>query len=297
MPNLKLGGCGDFGGCAEATSANAHTVNSLQINFLAAQSLDVRVAASGRFLRGFVARGAVARHKTNIAKQGEYGYTFTNAASLVNLRAFVKCMDYLPLVLYFFITIPSAIFHEYMHGWMADQLGDPTARYAGRLTLNPKSHIDPVGTLLLPLSLFFLSGGGMLFAYAKPVPYNPYNLRNQRWGPVAVALAGPLGNFALALIFGLMVQFLGPSILSMVLSVVVYANVVLGVFNCLPIPPLDGSKLLFALLPTRASEQAQAFFERYGIILLLGFIFFLSNLITPVIRVVYDLFTGGQGLF
>lgn len=206
-------------------------------------------------------------------------------------------MDYLPLLLYFFITIPSAIFHEYMHGWMADQLGDPTARYAGRLTLNPRSHIDPIGTLLLPLSLFLLSAGGLLFAYAKPVPYNPYNLRNQRWGSVAVALAGPGGNFALAFIFGLLVQFLGPSVLGMVLSVVVYANVVLGVFNCVPIPPLDGSKLLYALLPPHLSEQAQAFFDRYGIVVLLAFIFFFSGWISPVIRVVYDLFTGGQGLF
>lgn len=254
------------------------------------------MAASGRFLRCFIARGAVAGHKTNIAKQGEYGYTFTNAASLVNLRAFVKSMDYLPLLLYFLIVIPSAIFHEYMHGWMADQLGDPTARYAGRLTLNPRPHIDPIGTLLLPLALFFLSGGGMLFAYAKPVPYNPYNLRNQRWGSVAVALAGPAGNFALALIFGLIIQFMGPSILSMVLSVVVYANVVLGIFNCLPIPPLDGSKLLYALLPSSAA-RLEAFFERFGIVVLLAFIFFFSRFLTPVIRVVYDLFTGGQGLF
>lgn len=232
-----------------------------------------------------------------LLNEGIEGILLTNAPSLVNFRAFVKCMDYLPLLLYFFITIPSAIFHEYMHGWMADQLGDPTARYAGRLTLNPKSHIDPIGTLLLPLSLFFMSAGNLLFAYAKPVPYNPYNLRNQRWGSVAVALAGPGGNFVLAFIFGLMTQFFAGSVLGMVLSIVVYANVVLGVFNCVPIPPLDGSKLLYALLPPRLSEQAQAFFDRYGIIVLLAFIFFFSSWISPVIRVVYNFFTGGQGLF
>ena len=105
------------------------------------------------------------------------------------------------------VIIPSAIIHEYMHGWMADRLGDPTARYAGRLSLNPVVHVDPIGTLLLPFFLFFSTGGAFLFAYAKPVPFNSLNLRNQQWGPVAVAFAGPMSNFILAAVFGLFIQF------------------------------------------------------------------------------------------
>ena len=101
-------------------------------------------------------------------------------------------MNFFPLLFYFIIIIPSAIIHEYAHGWMANQLGDPTAKYKGRLTLDPRAHIDPMGTLLMPLFLFFVSGGRFLFAYAKPVPINQYNLDDQRWGPMWVALAGPL---------------------------------------------------------------------------------------------------------
>ncbi|PJC52540.1 MAG: site-2 protease family protein, partial [Candidatus Magasanikbacteria bacterium CG_4_9_14_0_2_um_filter_42_11] len=99
-----------------------------------------------------------------------------------------------------FVIVFSAIIHEYSHGWMANQLGDQTAKYAGRLTLNPLKHIDPIGSILLPLILI---PTGFLFAYAKPVPYNPYNLRDQKWGSLKVAIAGPLSNFILAFIFGI----------------------------------------------------------------------------------------------
>ena len=117
-------------------------------------------------------------------------------------------MEILPLVFFFLIIVPSAILHEYAHGWMANQLGDPTAKYAGRLTLNPKVHIDRWGTILMPALLFLLTGGRFMFAYAKPVPFNPYNLRDQRWGPVAVALAGPGVNFILAFLFSLLLRLL-----------------------------------------------------------------------------------------
>ena len=109
-------------------------------------------------------------------------------------------MNPLSLVFYFIIIVPSSIIHEYMHGWVANQLGDPTAKYAGRLSLDPRVHIDKIGTLLLPLALFFMTGGSFMFAYAKPVPYNPYNLRDQRLGPMWVAIAGPVANFLLALV-------------------------------------------------------------------------------------------------
>lgn len=205
-------------------------------------------------------------------------------------------MSAISQLFFFFIIIPSAILHEYMHGWVANQLGDPTARYAGRLTLNPKAHIDPWGTFILPLVLFVFSGGTFLFAYAKPVPYNPYNLRDQKWGPVWVAIAGPLSNLALAAVFGAFVRFFPPSSLTGLLSVIVYANVLLAVFNMVPIPPLDGSKLLYAVLPDSMNHVKIAL-ERYGFFILLFFIFFAFQWITPAISFLYNLFTGGVGLF
>ncbi len=206
-------------------------------------------------------------------------------------------MQYLPLLFFFLIIIPSSILHEYAHGWMADQLGDPTARYAGRLTMNPIPHIDLWGTILMPLFLFFISGGSFLFAYAKPVPYNPYNLKNQKWGSVAVGLAGPAANIILALAFGIFMRFLPvDSTLVIFLSIIVYANVLLAVFNLVPIPPLDGSKLLFALLPNSQYRVAE-FLNRYGFVILLFFIFFGFQIITPVIIFLYRLFTGGVGYF
>lgn len=200
------------------------------------------------------------------------------------------------MIFFFIIVIPSAIIHEYAHGWMADQLGDPTARYAGRLTLDPRSHIDKWGTLLMPLLLFFMTGGRFLFAYAKPVPYNPYNLKNQKWGPTLVAIAGPMANFLLALMFGLSMQFLPlSSVLSSFLSVIVYANVLLGVFNLVPIPPLDGSKVLYALMPD-SMWKLKRLLEQYGFFILMIFILFFFNLISPIIFFIFNLFTGGAGL-
>ena len=205
-------------------------------------------------------------------------------------------MDFLPLVFYFIIIIPSAIMHEFSHGWMADRLGDPTARYAGRLTLDPRVHIDKWGTLFLPLALFLMTGGSFMFAYAKPVPYNPYNLRNQRTGPMWVAIAGPISNFLLALVFALIIRFIPGSAISPFLSIIVYANIVLGVFNLVPIPPLDGSKILYAVLPP-SMDNVRVTLERYGIVFLLVFIFFLSSWISPIVQAIYRLFTGGVALF
>ena len=201
------------------------------------------------------------------------------------------------LFFFFIIIIPSAIIHEYAHGWVADQLGDPTARYAGRLTLDPRSHIDKWGTLFMPVLLFLMTGGRFLFAYAKPVPYNPYNLKNQKWGPLLVAIAGPLANFLLALMFGLSIQFL-PLSAQMIsfLSVIVYANVLLGVFNLVPIPPLDGSKVLYAIMPDSMWKVKQIF-EQYGFFILIIFIFFFFQLIIPIIYFIFNLFIGGVSSF
>ncbi len=194
-------------------------------------------------------------------------------------------------IFYFLVIVPSAIIHEYAHGWVADMLGDPTARYAGRLTVNPIAHIDLWGTILMPIMLSVLSGGKFLFAYAKPVPYNPYNLKNQKWGPSMVALAGPAANFLLAIAFAIMVRLLPGSSLADILAVIVYANIMLMIFNLVPIPPLDGSKVLYALLPNSA-YKVKAFLDRYGFVILLFFVFFLFELISPLIDGLFKLLVG-----
>jgi len=199
-------------------------------------------------------------------------------------------MDPLSTVFFVIVIVFSAIIHEYSHGWMANQLGDQTAKYAGRLTLNPIKHIDLFGSIILPILLI---PTGFLFAYAKPVPYNPYNLRNQRWDPVWVALAGPGSNLILAFIFGLIIRFLPvANNLFPFLFIIVFANVLLAIFNLVPIPPLDGSKLLFALLPDSTVALKQNL-ERYGFIFLIIFIFSFSQLLQPIIMFFVRLFTGG----
>jgi len=159
-------------------------------------------------------------------------------------------MQLIDSVFLIIVIMFSAIIHEVMHGVAADRLGDPTARYAGRLTLNPIPHLDLFGSILLPLMLS-LSGSPIFFGWAKPVPYNPYNLRGSpRWGEAIVAFAGPLSNFVIALIAALVIRanVLPVEVVSAVFLVVV-VNVMLGIFNLIPIPPLDGSKVLSALLP------------------------------------------------
>lgn len=146
------------------------------------------------------------------------------------------------------IIIFSAIVHEVMHGYAADWLGDKTARYAGRLTLNPLPHLDPFGSVLLPL-LLALSHSPIFFGYAKPVPYNPYNLRPGRFSEAIVAGAGPASNLFIALIGALVLRshvFAGASD---IVFLIVVVNVMLCLFNLIPVPPLDGSKVLEALLP------------------------------------------------
>ncbi|MDO8560327.1 MAG: site-2 protease family protein [bacterium] len=200
-------------------------------------------------------------------------------------------MPELERVFFLLAVAVFAIVHEYCHGWMADRLGDPTARLAGRLTLNPLPHIDPIGTLLLPLLLLALPGNSVLFAYAKPVPVNPYNLRNPKRDGGVVALAGPLSNLLLAMVLGVVVQFAPPSSFTDLLSIAVFANVLLAVFNLVPIPPLDGSKVLFSLLPDRL-HNVEVFLQAYGLWLLLPLIFVAGPLLSPVLRFVYALLVG-----
>lgn len=177
------------------------------------------------------------------------------------------------------IIVFSAILHEISHGLAARALGDKTAEYAGRLTLNPMAHIDPYGSIIMPLFLWFVSGGRFLFAYAKPVPFNPYNLRNQKWGPALVGLAGPATNFVIAIaIAGIIrLDFFSFGIAQFLVRVLLI-NLSLGVFNLLPIPPLDGSRLMYVFLPRRL-ERHKAMFEQYGMWVALIFVFFFSYLL------------------
>ncbi len=186
----------------------------------------------------------------------------------------------------------SVVVHEVAHGYVASLLGDQTARYAGRLTLNPIKHLDPIGSVIVPL---ITSMGGFIFGWAKPVPVNPYNLRPQRWGEFWVAAAGPLSNIVLALAFSAVIRFGGstlPESFVAICSSIVLINLVLAFFNLVPIPPLDGSKVLFSLLPIHLGK-IRDFLERYSLFLVLIFILFLWRLFLPLILWVFVLLIGG----
>jgi len=190
------------------------------------------------------------------------------------------------------VLLFSVVIHEVSHGWAALKLGDDTAEKMGRLTLNPIPHLDIFGSILLPLFLI-ISRVGIIFGWAKSVPYNPLKLRKPLRDSAILALAGPAANFSLALIFGLLMRIgahsaLGLPFLSF-LGIVVRINLILAIFNLLPIPPLDGSKILFYFFP---SPKLETFLYQYSFIILLIFIMFGWSLIYPLIALLFYLFTG-----
>jgi Zn-dependent protease len=200
----------------------------------------------------------------------------------------------------FAVLIFSAIIHEVAHGLAALRLGDTTARDSGRLTLNPIRHLDPFGSVILPL-LLMLSGSPFLFGWAKPVPYNPYNLKNPKQGGGIIALAGPISNLVIAGIFSIVLRVviipLGAGALILPISSIIFINILLAVFNLMPLPPLDGSNILFAVLPKRL-YPIQHFLNRYGFWLLI--IFVLSGaqqILTPILTLLYHFFVGPAALF
>lgn len=200
-------------------------------------------------------------------------------------------MQGLTAVFYIIVLIVSVILHEMAHGYAALSQGDQTAWRAGRLTFNPLKHLDLWGSIIIPLVLI-ATNAGFIIGWAKPVPYNPNNLRNQTWGKVWVAIAGVLTNLAIALIFGLLIRF-APISGTMLLfaEIVVFTNILLAVFNLVPIPPLDGSKIIFAFVPPQYERYVRSF-ERYSLFILLLFIFYGWHLITPLILKLFTLFTG-----
>ena len=205
-------------------------------------------------------------------------------------------MDSLLLILFqIVVLIYSVVIHELSHGLMANSLGDSTAKHLGRLTLNPFKHLDMFGSVLLPLFLFFVRSP-FIFGYAKPVPYNPANLTDSKYGPAKVALAGPASNLALALLFGLSYRFMpdvfSTSLVPQLFSFIVLLNLILAVFNLFPIPPLDGNWLLMSFLPARFNRLKVALY-RYNLVLLLIFLLFIFPIVLPLIYSLFRFIVGG----
>jgi Zn-dependent protease len=203
-------------------------------------------------------------------------------------------MESLEFIFAIAILIMSVVAHEVMHGYVAYLLGDPTAKLSGRLTLNPIRHLDVMGSFIVPIMTYAL--GGVIFGWAKPVPYNPYNLRKGKWGPAIVAAAGPATNYSIAIIIGLLLRFspalgIASPAFVQITSLIVLVNIVLGTFNLVPIPPLDGSKVLFALLPYRL-DYIRHFIERYWLVGIGIFILFLWQFLFPIITLLFSLITG-----
>jgi Zn-dependent protease len=192
------------------------------------------------------------------------------------------------------ILIFSVMIHEVSHGLVALKLGDRTALNANRLNLNPLNHLDPFGSVILPALLALM--GGPIFGWAKPVPYNPYNLRDPKKGGGLIAIAGPASNFVLAVIFALIIRglvaFGSTGILISLFDIIVWVNISLGFFNLIPIPPLDGSKVLFSLLPTGKMQKIELFLNRYGFIILIILVFGGLSFLGPLISGTHNLLVG-----
>ena len=194
------------------------------------------------------------------------------------------------------ILVMSVVVHEVSHGYVANALGDPTARLSGRLTLNPLAHLDPVGSVLVPIVLLAL--GAPVFGWARPVPYNPYNLRVGTWGPGIVAFAGPLSNMLIAVVFGFVLRFGAASgVVSQafgnIAAQVIMVNLLLAVFNLIPVPPFDGSKVLFSFLPSRFYGM-QRFLEGNQVVLMFLLVIFITriDIIMPIALKLFEVIVG-----
>lgn len=199
------------------------------------------------------------------------------------------------------VLIISVIIHEVAHGYAANALGDPTAKLQGRLSLNPLRHVDLFGSIIIP-AVLVLTNSRFLFGWAKPVPYNPYNLKNQRWGEAIVGGAGVATNLCLAVLFaGIARLAFGADMLEFALlaALIVKVNLSLGLFNLVPIPPLDGFTVLRGLLPPRASMAFREFEERINaggifslILILMLFSYFLAAPFGALVSYVFALLLG-----
>jgi len=191
----------------------------------------------------------------------------------------------------FIILIFSVILHECAHGLAAERCGDPTARQAGRITLNPIPHLDPIGSIFLPgimILMNLVTGSGFIFGWAKPVPINPYNLNDPKRDMMWIGLAGPATNFAVALFLALVFRLLAvsSSLVATILFYGVVINLILGFINLVPIPPLDGSRILSGLLPEKYAYKLSRI-EPFGFMILI--ILFISGLFSFIFTLVYKL--------
>ncbi len=189
------------------------------------------------------------------------------------------------------ILIMSVVVHELSHGYTAELLGDPTPRLQGRLTLNPLKHLELFGSFIVPL---LTSLTGFTFGWAKPIEWNPYNVKNKRWGEVLISIAGPGSNLLIAIVFGLIIRNFGHTLSVSFIQIsayVIFINIVLAVFNMIPIPPLDGSKVLFSILPPNMAHIRETL-ERYSIFFFLILVFFLWRFVEPIIPYIFKVVTG-----
>jgi Zn-dependent protease len=209
-------------------------------------------------------------------------------------------LDIGQIIIWFVVFLLSLTVHECAHAWMAERVGDPTGRYLGRITLNPIPHIDIFGTVIFPLVA--ITTGGWMFGWAKPVPYNPTNLRNRKLGEILIAAAGPLSNVLLLIVFLVLAKILfrtslGNSLgdmadpIAAMMQIGMSLNIILAVFNLIPIPPLDGSKILMNLLPDSVAETYSRVPDWAGFIVLFLLIQvgFTSALVRPIQEFVYTL--------